>query len=271
MPSSATTRALVLGGGGLAGIAWEIGVLCGLADEGLDVSGADLVVGTSAGSVVGALVRQGMALAEMFAAQSDEAGEVGADVAPERLAELFAPVMAMGSASPEERRAAIGRIALDAPTAPEAERRAIVAGRLTDHVWPERPLKIVVVEAETGEERVFQRADGVGLVDAIAASCAVPGLWPPMTVDGRRYMDGGVRSLTNADLAAGHDAILVVAPFPDLREFELPGMCKIEPDDASREAIGFNPFDPATREPSARAGREQGRREAAFAAAVWNG
>jgi NTE family protein len=130
------------------------------------------------------------------------------------------------------------------------------------------------VDAETGEMRVFDRQSGVNLVDAVAASCAVPGIWPPVTIDGRRYVDGGIRSSDNADLAAGFGRIVVIsplgydspipAPMP-LREVvgqlrsDGSAVTVIAPDEASAAAIGANPLDPATRIPAANAGRAQGR------------
>jgi NTE family protein len=135
-------------------------------------------------------------------------------------------------------------------------------------------LKIVTVDAESGQPRVFDNASGVSLVDAVTASCAVPGVWPPATIDGRRYVDGGVRSTANADYAAGASRVLVIAPlgnvelFPTdkplaqaVEELRAGGaeVAIVEPDEASRAAIGANPLDPSTRTPAAKTGRAQGR------------
>ena len=106
-------------------------------------------------------------------------------------------------------------------------------------------------------------------MDAVAASCAVPGVWPPVTIDGTRYVDGGIWSFTSTDRAAGHGRVLVLAPLVDPaldREIAgLPGSPRVEvvrPDGASTEAFGADVLDPASREPSARAGLVQGRAEA---------
>jgi NTE family protein len=122
---------------------------------------------------------------------------------------------------------------------------------------------------------VFDRHCGVGLVAAVAASCAVPGIWPPVSIDGRRYVDGGVRSSDNADLAAGFARVVVLAPMgfesPLPSALPLAGavdqlrrdgsrVAVVVPDTPSRAAIGTNPLDPTTRGPAVRAGREQGRR-----------
>jgi NTE family protein len=138
------------------------------------------------------------------------------------------------------------------------------------------------VDAETGEAQVFDRDSGVPLLDAVAASCAVPMVWPPITINGHRYIDGGVRSATNADLAAGCDRVVVLAPvdFAVRRSRRIdtqlasvgPSVRSIvvRPDTQSRRAIGTNVLDPARREPSARAGRLQAASVLDAVAAVWS-
>jgi NTE family protein len=172
---------------------------------------------------------------------------------------------------------------LTVPAVPEAERRAIIETRLPVHMWPEPRLLIVAVDTETGEEYIMDRTSGVSLVDAVSASCAVPGIWPPVTIAGHRYMDGGVRSATNADLAHGSDRILILNPLGANANFLGAGLDSavaaleregsqvlvIAPDAASTTAIGLNPLDPATRQPSALAGRLQGRELTASVAALW--
>ncbi|MFF7352577.1 MULTISPECIES: patatin-like phospholipase family protein [Streptomyces] len=270
------TEALVLGGGGVGGIAWMTGLLAGLADAGQDVSGADLLVGTSAGSTVAAQLGSGLGLEALYARQVDpalQAAEIMAEMDLESFAAEIGAATGSAAGVPELRRA-VGRVALGARTVPEAERRAVIESRLPGHEWPGRPLKVVAVDARTGEPVVFDRASGVPLVDAVAASCAVPGVWPPVTIGERRYVDGGVHSIANADLAAGADRVLVVVPlgtaepFPSerplersVRELRARGaqVAVVAPDEASAAAIGDNPLDPATRAPAAGAGRAQGR------------
>jgi NTE family protein len=266
--------ALVLGGGGVAGVAWEIGVLAGLADAGVDVTDAHLIVGTSAGSVVGAQVTSGVGLEELFERQvSPPPGknEIMAVLDEAVFADAFRAMRDLPTAG--ERRAALGRRALEAATVSEKERRAVIEWRLPSHQWaPDRDLRVVAVEVDTGDLTVFDRDSGVSLVDAVAASCAVPIVWPPTTIGAKRYIDGGVRTATNADLAADHDTILVLAPLDDLAGLGDPDVqaridalvrdgraLVIKPDAASVAAIGMNPLDPGTREPAARAGRGQGR------------
>ena len=261
----------MLGGGGIAGVAWHTGVLAGLVRAGVDPTGADLLVGTSAGSTVGAQLAAGHGPDELFARQVDPATLATERTPPVTVAELLVRLVPIYSADvdPAERRRRLGAMALDTVTVTEEVRRAVLAGRLVGRLWPDRPLLVPVVDAVTGDRRVLDRWSGVDLVDAVAASSAVPGVWPPVTFDGARWIDGGVWSLTNSDLAAGCDRVLVLAPIVDPSlEVELAGLGPgvrtevVSPDPASREAFGTDVLDPAVREPSARAGLAQGHGEA---------
>lgn len=269
-------QALVLGGGGVAGIAWMTGLLAGLADVGQDVTGADLLVGTSAGAAVAAQVGSGLSLDALFARQVDpalQAREISVEVNITEVAAEFAALL-VGATSAQDVQRRVGAYALAASTVSEAERLAAVGSRLPSPRWPARPLLLVAVDAETGETRVFDRDSGVDLVDAVAASCAVPGIWPPVTIGGRRYVDGGIRSSDNADLASGQARIVVLSPLGPDSPFPTPlplrtvvarlrsegsAVTVIAPDEASVAAIGTNPLNPATRIPAAEAGRAQGR------------
>src|SRR5215469_10945145 len=127
------TRALVLGGGGVAGVAWELGILTGLHDTGVDVRGADIIIGTSAGSVVGAQIASGTDLESLFASQLtpvDQSKErmVAIDVA--QMTEVFSQAIAAAGPDLKAMRMRIGAYALAAPAIPEAERRAIIEARL---------------------------------------------------------------------------------------------------------------------------------------------
>lgn len=280
-------RALVLAGGGVTGVAWELGVLVGLHDGGLDVRAVDRIVGTSAGSVVGTLVSSDVDFETLFAAQfvpPEQSAERAMTVNAEGMMAAFAELMASGPISADVLRARIGAYALSVATVPEEERRAIIAARLPVQEWPAHPdLKIVAVDAETGEPRVFDRASGVALVDAVAASCAVPGVWPTVSIEGRRYMDGGMRSTTNADLAHGYARALLLSPLglvnmgplgnpaEEVAELERAGSAVrvVTPDAASLQAIGPNVLDPAYRAGAARAGRAQGQALADSLRAFW--
>jgi NTE family protein len=278
-------RALVLAGGGVAGIAWELGVLRGLHDADPDLAdrviAADLIIGTSAGSAVAAQVTSGIAVDDLYAAQlSEVSAEIEVDLDMDDLLARFAAAVA-GASSPEEMQRAVGAVALRTPTVAEPVRRAAVAARLPVPEWPDRPMLLPAVDAETGEPVIFSRDSGVALVDAVAASCAVLGIWPPVTINGRRYIDGGVRSSTNADLARGCDRILVIVPaladapdpFSKLdQEIELlrpASVLAVYADEASMAVFGSNPLSPATRPPAARAGRAIGQSRAADVAAFW--
>ncbi|GAA4798040.1 patatin-like phospholipase family protein [Actinomycetospora chlora] len=291
-----TTRALVLGGGGLAGIAWEVGVLVGLTEGGVDLGLADRVVGTSAGSVVGALLTTGVDLAALHQEHRD--GRGGDSSGPpahldmEKLGAELAAAMD-GARDAGEMRARLGAWALAADTPPEAERRAVIDARLPVKEWPRADLRISAVDAETGELAVFTRDARVDLVDAVAASCAVPGVWPPMTAGRRRYVDGGVASIVHVaradddgfEITGPADRVLVVAPLDppaggpfrsvsqevEHRQEQHPETqaVAIIADEASVAAFGTNVLDPATMPGSAAAGYEQGRARAAEVAALW--
>ena len=261
-------RALVLGGGGVTGVAWEIGLLHGLAEHGVDLSGADLFVGTSAGSVVAAQLTGGTGIDALYAHElADTSGDTDATIGARVMLGFV-----LASVWPGDRargRARLGRAALKARTVPESVRREAIAARVRRDDWPAARLLIPAVEAQTGEVMVFDSAGGASLIDAVAASCAVPLVWPPMTVGGRRYVDGGVRSVANVDLARGYQRVVVIAPLaaaarradrPAAQAAALgPGVrtAVISPTDAALTAIGRNPLDPSRRAPAARAGRAQ--------------
>ncbi|MEU4475184.1 patatin-like phospholipase family protein [Micromonospora sp. NPDC023888] len=272
------SKALVLGGGGIAGIAWITGLLHGLAEGGQDVTDVDLIVGTSAGATVAAQLGSKLALQELYARQvhggrqaTEIMGNVDLDNFGANLKAVFNGVTGF-----QETRRVLGQFAIEAETVPEAARREVIMSRLPSHEWPTGlTLKLVAVDAKSGDLQVFHNASGVNLVDAVHASCAVPGLWPPVTIGGRQYVDGAARSNTSADLAAGASQVLVIAPLGRMELFpcEKPldtaidelrnggtEVLVVEPDTASLAAIGRNPADPSTRRPAAEAGRAQGRR-----------
>lgn len=277
------TNALVLAGGGIAGIAWEVGVLFGIEERepaaaGRLMGAESTFIGTSAGSVVASQVAGGVALLTLFEQQLEQhTAEVGAKFDVLEFQETLARLLD-GVTSAEEGRRRVGRFALDATTVAPDDRRAIISARLTSKSWPHRRLLVTAVNAETGELRVFDKDSGVDLIDAVAASCAVPGIWPTVEIDGHRYTDGGVRTIANSDLAAGSDPVLILAPLSEANApLAIPAheLAALEParvhvvvaDDASLVAFGSNPLDPATASVSARAGREHGRRIAAEIAA----
>jgi NTE family protein len=277
-----TDRALVLGGGGITGIAWELGLIAGLAERGIDLTAADLLVGTSAGSVVGAQIATGVDVEERYAAQLvPPTGEIAAALGRGTMVRFGLAMI--GPRDPQRVRARIGRLALKARTVPEAERIRVIGERLPVHEWPERALRIATVDAHTGEFVILDRDAGVPLVVAVAASCAVPGVWPPVSTGGRRFIDGGVRSPTNADLAAGFSRVVVIAPIVrgigplvgvDAQVAALRDdgslVTVVSPDAAAVAAIGRNVLDPVRRAGSARAGRAQAAAAADAVGAAWS-
>jgi NTE family protein len=273
-------RALVLGGGGVTGVAWEIGLLHGLTGQGVDLRGADLFVGTSAGSVVAAQLTSGAGIDALYEHElADTTGDTNATISARVLVGFVLAALWPGDRA--RGRARLGRAALKARTVPESERRTAIAARVKRDDWPAARLLIPAVEAQTGAVKVFDSASGASLIDAVAASCAVPLVWPPMTVGGRRYVDGGVRSVANADLARGYERVVVIAPVtaaarradrPAAQAAALgPGVrtAVVSPSDAALTAIGRNPLDPSRRGPAARAGRAQAAEVAERIRAAW--
>jgi NTE family protein len=172
-------------------------------------------------------------------------------------------------------------MALEAETPSTAARMAVIEARIPTPTWPDRPLLIPGVNARTGEFRVFDRDSGVSLIDAVAASCAVPGIWPTVEIQGENYMDGGMRTVANADLAAGAERVLILVPSYPVGPLgdALPAdeLARLAPgrvhavfaDDASVAMMGTNPLDPATRRPTAVAGRAVGLQIADAVAEFW--
>ncbi|HLJ49284.1 MAG TPA: patatin-like phospholipase family protein [Bryobacteraceae bacterium] len=286
-------RALVLGGGGPVGIGWESGLLAGLAEEGIDLSNGDLICGTSAGSFVGAQLALGRAPGAIVAPYLNEK-EPAESVNPPDLTVLVVKMMdAVTGARPvKEVRAEIGAWALSTPTISEdefIERFAPSLNGEADGQWPKRPFVCTAVDTADGSFLVWDKSSGVGLARAVASSCAVPGVYPPITINGRRYMDGGMRSSTSADVAKDCDRVVVIAVMsgrgaPTLAEAfrrkldtELQALKDIGrqvelivPDANSADAFGPNLMDARRRSGAAKAGFQQGRSIAAHIGAFWS-
>ncbi len=296
------TRALVLSGGGPVGIAWQSGLTVGLADQGVRLSDADLVVGTSAGSVVGAQIALGRDLNEQVERyrQADArrtsapaADATSTPAAPgaqmQKLMEIMASAITEDS-DPEHARMLIGKFALEAETFPE-ERFVENFRHLDGEGWPRR-YACTAVDAETGAFIVWDGGNQAELPRAVASSCAVPGVFPPITIDGRRYVDGGMRSGTNADLAEGHDRVLIIslmgasrlASTPDPRmeryrrrmEDELGVLTDaggtieiLAPDDEAADVLGVNLMDSTRALAAAETGMRQARQAAEILSDFW--
>ncbi len=292
--------AIVLGGGGAAGNAWLIGIVAGLFEAGLDVTKADLVVGTSAGSTAAAQITSASPttlLTQILAAPlplHTRPDVSGRGVAPTRSAtnlnhteRLRALIAASEDVSALRRRLGAAALETNAASDRSAQWRATVATWLPSHLWPEQRMLITAVDARTGEPAVFDRHSGIDLVDAVAASCAGGGF--AYRIGANQYIDGGYRSnAENADLAAGYARVLVLSPFGGrslhpvewgthlATQVEHLRACgsrveTIFPDSNSRDlfAGGGNVMDLTTRASAAQAGCDQGRALAQQAIEFW--
>jgi NTE family protein len=294
-----TRIGLVLGAGGAVGHAFHAGALAALEDEtGWDARGADVIVGTSAGSVVAALLRAGFGTRDLY----DEArGERPAWRARRRihrserhastipatppLTDVFNLVasprlLARALAAPWTVRPGAAAAALlpvgSVSTDPLADRlRPLIGSR-----WPDRDLRICAVDLDRGQRVVFgPDPPHPDLVTAVTASCAIPGFFAPVSVNGTRFVDGGVHSPTNADLLAdlGLDLVIVSSPMSHTGRWPAIGLDSVgrgiaraalwreerrlrgagtkvivmQPSGAVRAAMGFNPMQSARRERTA--------------------
>jgi len=309
-PSSLThahERALVLGGGGSTGNAWLIGIVAGFFDAGLDVTQADLTIGTSAGSTAAAQLA-GASTADLFAATSvappprtappgaTEPGSASpaSDSRPaplrptaEHFERMLATIAASADAADYRRRiGAVGREREEASGASVRDSwRSAVAARLPRPEWPERRILITAIDATTGDPVVFDRDSGVDLVDAVAASCAGSVAY---RMGERLYLDGGYRSnAENADLAAGYERVLVLSPLgarsltpedwgthPSTQVEELRAHgSRVEiviPDPDAEHLFGTNAMNLSLRPAAARAGYDQGRALAPHLTTFWS-
>ncbi len=297
LPRPARERALVLGGGGSTGNAWLIGVIAGLFDAGLDVTTADLTIGTSAGSTTAAQLAGAtpteLLVATLAAAPrqrtspaGSERGRVPSQQVADQLERRRTIIASAEDAADMRRR--MGAAALDLDAASDgtwqAQWRAIVAARLPSQRWPQRSVIITAVDARTGDPVVFDSHSGVDLADAVAASCASG---RPYRIGDIPYIDGGYRSnADNADLAAGYARVLVLSPFGGRTLTQLDwgmhlstqvdglraGGSSVEtivPDGSAEHLFGANAMDLSLRPAAAQAGYDQGRALAGPLTAFW--
>jgi NTE family protein len=280
---------LVLGGGGSAGNAWEIGVVAGLLDSGVDVTEADLVVGTSAGSTVAVQIMSappaGLFTAMVEAPVPPAVGRAPTAPVTDHLERTGRIIAAAADAADMRHRMGAAALELDAgaDSARRSRWRATVAGRLPTEQWPDRALLITAVDAHTGEAVVFDRRSGVDVVDAVAASTSSGAAY---RIGEHAYIDGGYRRNENADLAARHERVLVLSPFGGRSRHPVEwgmqlaaqvdelraGGSRVEiivPDGGADNAFGVNAMDPSLRAPAARAGYELGRARAQHLRPFW--
>ena len=281
---------MILAGGGYVASSWEIGVVTGLADAGLDLRDADLFVGTSAGARVALDLTTGQSLEDIYRRRVEPGGppparpaDAGPAIDWARIrAGVEAAKQAGGSITEILRR--YGALALEVAVDTGSDRRAGVAAQLPLSAWPAQRVLIPVVNAETGERRVLDRQSGIDLVDAVIATTASFGA-PPVLFDSHHFIDGGYYSSDNADLAVGYEHVLILAlrsPPQAMRLVSIEAGVEtlraagaqvevIHPDDETLAALAptGGQMDPASGRPAAIAGREQGRRAADRAAATW--
>jgi NTE family protein len=287
---------LALGGGGLTGTAFHAGVLNALAEH-LDPREAEVIVGTSAGSTAAALMRSG------FPATDYVARVTGRPMSAEGQAVLggMTALADPASASPRARRLASPQLARAVARRPwryapgvaltaflPAGTRPVDAGaqrfRMLFDRWPDRSTWIVTVALDTGKRVVFGRDATASMADAVSASCAVPGYFAPVEIDGRMYIDGGAHSMVSLDLLADRELDLVIVSAPlsttdwvardpgnvaraalrlqlqrEVRTVRGPRIITVAPDAHMRAIMGTNSMVAAKRAPVAEAALEYGR------------
>ncbi|MBG0741142.1 patatin-like phospholipase family protein [Paeniglutamicibacter antarcticus] len=288
---------MVLAGGGAAGNAWELGLIAGLSDAGVDLTGADLIIGTSAGSTVAAQITSGTRPADLYAAVLAEAPQppasgTGSDrgraphvVGPNYMA--WSDKIINSATDVADMRRKMGAAALEGDPSDgssNARWHDIVASRLPSHEWPQQRVLIAAVNAQTGEPVVFDRQSGIDLVDAVAASTSAK---TPYRIGENRYINGGYRRNENADLAAGYERVVVMSPFSGRTRYPLDWGMQLEsqvdelraggskvatifPDAGAGDVFNANALDLSTRLQAGRGGYDQGRALAEQLSQFWS-
>ncbi|MFC5502078.1 patatin-like phospholipase family protein [Lysinimonas soli] len=302
--SKTPARALVLAGAGAAGNAWQIGLVAGLAEAGVDLTRAELVIGTSAGSTAAAMITSGTRPAELYAATQAETAPrrpqpgpqpgpqpaAGPGRAPMSAAEYLRwsdeIIAASADAADWRRRMSAAILELDASDEASSRRwHDTVAARLPSQEWPQQRVLITAVDARTAQPVVFDRGSGIQLTDAVAASTS-NGTAGAYQLGEHRYINGAYRRGSNADLATGYDRVLVLDPFSgrsrtpldwgmdlaiQVDELRAAGSSveTVFPDAGAGEVFNATAADPSTRPQAARGGYQQGRALAGSLAGFW--
>ncbi|MGO4617430.1 patatin-like phospholipase family protein [Nocardia sp. 2YAB30] len=272
VPLNESLVALVLGGGGPVGLSWLAGLAAGLRDSGIDLALADRFVGTSAGAIVGAVLADGGDPARLLHPPSTSAP---VQVDPVLMGEIFGVLRAPGQ-DPAQARRRVGELALSAQVGDPDEHIARIGTLAGVSQWSTRDLVVTAVDITTGELQPWSRDSGVSLQAALASSTAVPGVFPPIPIDGRYYIDGGMRSPVNADLAAGADVVVILEPLahmfpriPSDRELGSAIEVSIVPDAAAAAVFGLDLFNSAALVPAYSAGARQAADAAVLLKDVW--
>jgi len=268
--------AVVLGSGGVLGIAWSIGVIAALVRAGMRIENVGLWIGTSAGSVVAAKLVNQIPVTQLLQEQMSGQAAAQETLRPYDQREVDAKNQQLFEKVQGDlllARQRIGAWAQRSNTPPLAQRQRIIAQRLNGLDWPRTPLRIVSVNARTGAKKIWDHNSGISLAQAVTASCAVPGVWPVVPLQGEPYMDGGVRSSTNADLALGCRHVLVISPqgysernpinghlHEEVDKLQARGASVhvVTPDTPCLQAMGHNILDPSRCATVAQAGYAQG-------------
>ncbi|MEV0145860.1 MULTISPECIES: patatin-like phospholipase family protein [unclassified Nonomuraea] len=278
----AVGTAVVLGPGGLVGTAWMAGLAAELRRRDMDLAPADLIVGTSAGAIVGAMLATGEDLTRFAAPRPDTSVPASASAAASTSVPRPAPAVGQADVfavlgdpalTPAEALRRVGQLAFDAATITEEEHLARMGRLVTARAWPERPLLITTVNIETGEPQVWDRTSGVPLIAAIAASSAAPGTTPPVAVNGHRYLDGAFGGGSHASLAAGADVLVLIEPLAHLFPAETPPgdtVVRITPDAETIQVFGSDLGEVTSWLPAYQAGVRQAAEAADRIREVWS-
>jgi NTE family protein len=280
------TLAVVLGGGGAVGVGWQTGLLIGLSEARVDLAGANAIVGTSAGALVGALLSSGREVTDALTSLA----ALGQSIDPDSLAagdEAFLSARRQASLDTDPRHAlrTIGRATREASALAEDIYLGLF-GTLEGTAWP-AGFRCTAIDTDSGDLVVWDQGSGVPLLRAVASSCSVPMLFPAVTIQGHRYMDGGFLSHLNATAApptdvlmvlschplgsegAGVDSALVAADAELAQLGETRQLVPIEPDFRDIEAPA-NMMDPNLAIQAFQIGKRQAAAEAEAIHAAWN-
>jgi NTE family protein len=281
-------KAIILGGGGRYGNSWELGYLFGLEKAGISIRNADVIVGTSAGSKVGTLLSSDLNWKEIWEEQIEKASNEDSPISNEDMNKLFKEYneIALKSVSPKDWVIKMGEISLKTPNIQDETSRISDIGKdlgSIKPVWPEQ-LRIIVTNLERSERIVLSKDSNVDILEALAASTALPGVWRPVNIKGNYYYDGGSYSMENPDVVKDADIMLILSTdLPIATPYKLDELIQkqenngvktklIKPANEVREVLksfNFNTMDQKLRPLTALAGVRQGEKDAEQIREFW--